>query len=186
MSGKENTSDIQLMNQIRKENASSLQSLFDRYYEPLCNFAFLFLKDFGKTEELVSDVFIRLWQKRDQTGHINNVKAYLYKSVRNAVISHFRKNRLEITDLKNYENLSKLDITPETLLIREELKMTVGNMIDSMPRQAGLVFRMHKIDGLSYKEIATTLNLSIKTIENHMGRALRFVKEIYSAHPDRF
>ena len=186
MAEKEHISDSKLMKQIRKGNVHALGILFDRYYEPLCNFAFLFLKEAGTTEELVSDVFIRVWQNRDRAGLIINVKAYLYRSVKNAVISFIRKNRLEIDELNKNESYTKLDVTPETLLIREELKDYIGKMIEAMPSQAGLVFRMHKIDGLSYKEIALTLNLSVKTIENHMGRALRFVKEIYSSHPERF
>ena len=186
MANFDHISDFRLMEQVHQGKAISLEILFDRYYEPLCNFAFLFLKEVGTTEELVSDVFIRVWQNRDQAGQITNVKAYLYRSVKNAVISSIRKHRPELDELNKNESYTKLDVTPETLLIREELKDSIGKMIDAMPRQAGLVFRMHKIDGLSYKEIASTLNLSIKTIENHMGRALRFVKEIYSAHPERF
>ena len=186
MANYDHISDFRLMEQVHQGKASSLEILFDRYYEPLCNFAFLFLKEAGTTEELVSDVFIRIWQKRDQTGQITNVKAYLYRSVKNAVISSIRKHRPELDELNKNESYTKLDITPETLLIHSELKASIGKMIDAMPRQAGLVFRMHKIDGLSYKEIALALDLSVKTIENHMGRALRFVKEIYSNNPDIF
>jgi len=183
---KEHISDFRLMEQIRKGNVHALELLFERYYEPLCNFAFLFLKTTSQTEELVSDVFIRVWQNRSQHTKITHVKAYLYRSVKNAVISFLRKNRLDMDDLSSLEDVSKHNITPEVLLIREDLQQAVGRMIEAMPRQAGLVFRMHKMDGLSYKEISSTLGLSIKTIENHMGKALRFVRDLNERNPDYF
>ena len=163
-----------------------METLFERYYEPLCNFSFLFIKDAGLSEELVSDVFIRIWQKHNDLNRITNVKAYLYRSVKNAVISSLRKNRVKLEELDKGEDTTKLDITPETLLINSELKDSVRKMIEAMPRQAGLVFRMHRVDGLTYKEIAMALNLSVKTIESHMSKALRFVKDIHSKYPHYF
>ena len=163
-----------------------METLFERYYEPLCNFSFLFIKDAGLSEELVSDVFIRIWQKHNDLNRITNVKAYLYRSVKNAVISSLRKNRVKLEELVKGEDTAKLDITPETLLINSELKDSVRKMIEAMPRQAGLVFRMHRVDGLTYKEIAMALNLSVKTIESHMSKALRFVKDVHSKYPQYF
>lgn len=163
-----------------------METLFDRYYEPLCNFSFLFIKDAGLTEELVSDVFIRIWQKHNELNRITNVKAYLYRSVKNAVISSLRKKRVKLEELIKGEDVAKLDITPETLLINSELKDSIRKMLELMPPQAGLVFRMQRIDGLSYKEIATALDLSVKTIESHMGKALRYVKDIHSKYPQYF
>ncbi len=174
------------MEQVRKGNAHALEVLFDRYYEPLCNFAFLMIKSAGRSEELVSDVFIRIWHNRDKHTKVVHVKAYLYRSVKNAVISFLRKNRLELENITDYENLSKLEITPETLLIRKDLRKAIGIMIDAMPLKTGLIFRLHKIDGLSYKEIALTLDLSVKTIENHMGKALRFIRDLYQKNPELF
>ena len=174
------------MEQIRRGSVFSLENLFERYYAPLCNFSFLFIKDAGLSEELVSDVFIRIWKKHDELKRITNVKAYLYRSVKNAVISSLRKNRVKLEELVKGEDIAKLDITPETLLINSELKDSIRKMIDAMPRQAGLVFRMHRVDGLTYKEIAMALDLSVKTIESHMSKALRFVKDIHSKHPHYF
>ncbi len=179
-------SDAVLISETGKGNIKSFEILFDRYYEPLCNFAYLFLREETLAEEIVSDVFMRIWLKREQTDKISNVKAYLYKSVKNAVVSHFRKNAVNFARDEREDAHYILHITPETLLIREELRELIDNVIDSMPKQAGLVFRMHKIDGMSYREIADVLELSLKTVENHMGRALKFFKELYSRYPDRF
>ena len=186
MAEKEHINDFRLMEQIQKGNVHALELLFERYYEPLCNFAFLFLKTTNQTEELVSDVFIRVWQNRERQTRVTHVKAYLYRSVKNAVISAIRKNKPDMDELSSLENISKHEITPESLLIREDLYKAVGSMIEAMPHQAGLVFRMHKMDGLSYKEIASTLGLSVKTIENHMGKALRFVRDLHAKNPDYF
>jgi len=183
---KEHISDLQLMEQIRKGNVHALEVLFDRYYEPLCNFSFLMLKSVNHSEELVSDVFIRIWQNREKHTKVTYVKAYLYRSVRNAVISYLRKNKPEFSDISNHENYLKMEVTPETLMVRQDLRKAVGTAIDAMPLKTGLIFRLHKVDGMSYKEIASTLELSVKTIENHMGKALRFVRDLHAKNPDYF
>ncbi len=110
----------------------------------------------------------------------------MFHSVKNAVVSHTRKKRLKYTELEKKENQTELEITPETLLIRKEIKDSIYRIIEAMPMQAGLVFRLHKMEGFTYKEIAETLDLSVKTVENHMGRALRFFKDVLSTNPDLF
>ena len=79
-----------------------------------------------------------------------------------------------------------MEVTPETLMVRQDLRKAVGTAIDAMPLKTGLIFRLHKVDGMSYKEIASTLELSVKTIENHMGKALRFVRDLHAKNPDYF
>ena len=181
-------SDIHLFKQVKKGQARALAKLFDKYYEPLCNFAFLFLKDTKLTEEIVDDVFINIWRRRDELNIHTNPKAYLYRSTRNGVISHLRKNNPEFGSIEMLEGGKSPDApaSPEALMIRKEIAAKVTYLLDKLPAQAGLVFRMHKMDGLKYKEIAEVLDISVKTVENHMGRALKIFRLMYEENANFF
>ena len=180
--------DIHLFKQVKKGKAQALTRLFNKYYEPLCNFAFLFLKDAKLTEEIVDDVFINIWRKRETLVIHTNPKAYLYRSTRNGVISYLRKNKPVFAPNWMLENgeANGNPISPETLMIRKEIADKVTYLLDKLPAQAGLVFRMQKLDGLKYKEIAEVLNISVKTVENHMGRALKIFRLMYEENANFF
>ena len=112
----------------------------------------------------------------------------MYRSTRNAAISDLRKEKnIHISNEENEnQGKAKLDLSPETLLIRKEICQKFQDLIDLMPKQASLVFRLHKVDGMSYREIAQLLDLSVKTVENHMGRALKLMREMYHQNPEIF
>jgi len=176
--------ELNLFKKVQKGDVKSLEVLFDRYYNVLCNFAYLFLKNEECAKEIVSELFIKIWQKRREIIIRESLKSYLYKSVKNAVISMKRKEKkterlMEDSDLNNPEF-----ITPETLLLRKELEEKVNQLFSDLPLKAGLVFRMKRIDGLRYKEISKILNISEKTVENHMGNAIKKIKVILDEHPE--
>lgn len=79
-----------------------------------------------------------------------------------------------------------LPLSPETLMIRKEIALKVAMILQQLPPQAGLVFRLHKVDGMKYKEIAEVLDISVKTVENHMGRALKIFRKIYEENANFF
>lgn len=173
-----------LFKKVQNGDVKSLEVLFDRYYNVLCNFAYLFLKNEECAKEIVSELFIKIWQKRGEIIIRESLKSYLYKSVKNAVISKKRKEKkterlMEDSDISNPEF-----ITPETLLLRKELEEKVNQLFSDLPLKSGLVFRMKRIDGLRYKEISKILNISEKTVENHMGNAIKKIKLILDNHPE--
>ena len=179
--------DIYLFKQIKKGNKQSFDLLFEKYYNNLCNYAFLFFKDAALTEEIVSDVYIRIWQNRKKIEINSSLKSYLYQSTRFAVITHLRKEKkIMVPITAETDNRKEQLVTPETLLIRKEVAENFRNMIKRLPKQAGLAFRLHKVDGLTYKEIAQTLEISIKTVENHMGKALKMMRAMYAEQPSLF
>ncbi len=176
--------ELNLFKKVQKGDVKSLEVLFDRYYNVLCNFAYLFLKNEECAKEIVSELFINIWQKRREIIIRESLKSYLYKSVKNAVISKKRKEKkterlMEDSNLNNPEF-----ITPETLLLRKELEEKVNQLFSDLPLKSGLVFRMKRIDGLRYKEISKILNISEKTVENHMGNAIKKIKVILHEHPE--
>ena len=131
---------------------------------------------------------MNLWNKKQAIVIKTSLKAYLYRSTRNAAISDLRKEKKIhlINEEEGNQKKIKLDLSPETLLIRKEICENFRDLIDLMPKQAALIFRLHKVDGMSYREIALLLELSVKTVENHMGRALKLMREMYHKNPELF
>jgi len=177
------TDELILFEKIKAGEIKSFEVLFGQYYKALCNFAFLYLKNEEQTEEIVSDVFLNLWTKREEIVIHHSLKAFLYKSTYYAVVSYFRKTKIEFVD--NLNEIYKTDmITPETILLKKELNESINNLLNELPKIAGLVFRMKKIDGLKYKEIAEILSISEKTVENHILMAMKKIQKILEIKPE--
>ncbi len=150
--------------------------LFRRMYTPLCRKVFRILKNQEATEDLVQDVFVRLWEKREEITIQIAIEPYLYRAVANAAFNYLKKDRgwdefdAETHDVPEQTNsLSRL----ETL----EASQRIQSVIDSLPPACKTVFLLSREDGLSYKEIADTLSISIKTVENQMSKALKILRE---------
>ncbi len=180
-------SDLYLFEKVKSGDQKSFDLLFQKYYNSLCNYAYLYLKENAQTQELVADVYLKIWNNRQRIEIRTNLKSYFLRSTHNAVISYLRKSRLKTVSLEHSsEIIEEFEASPETLLINKEICSLFGEMIADLPKQAGLVFRLHKVDGLTYKQIAEVLKLSLKTVENHMGRALKMMREMYNSRPDLF
>lgn len=182
-----NHNDLYLFEKVKSGDQKSFDLLFQKYYNSMCNYAFLYLQDEAQTQELVADVYLKVWNNRQSIEIKTNLKSYFFRSTLNAVISYLRKAKLKTIPLThNNEVIEKFEPSPETLLINRETCNAFKEMIDDLPKQAGLVFRLHKVDGLTYKQIAEVLELSLKTVENHMGRALKTMREMFESKPDFF
>jgi len=176
--------DRKLFGKMQKGDVKSLEVLFDRYYNALANFAFLFLRDEEASKGVISELFINLWEKRETIFIKDNLKSYLYKSVRNAVVSLKRKEKWTKVSFEEIE-ISRIEaITPETLLLSKEFDEKIESLLLDLPQRAGLVFRLKRIDGLKYKEIADILDISEKTVENHIANAVKKIKTILEEHPE--
>jgi len=182
-----NHSDLYLFEKVKSGDQKSFDLLFQKYYNSLCNYAYLYLKENAQTQELVADVYLKIWNNRQSIEIRTNLKSYFLRSTHNAVISYLRKSRMKTISLtQNDEIDERFEASPETLLINKKTCNLFGKMIGELPKQAGLVFRLHKVDGLTYKQIAEVLELSLKTVENHMGRALKMMRSMYNSRPDLF
>lgn len=174
--------DNQFYIRIQKDDEVAFSLLFDRYYNSLCNFAFGFSISKEVAEEIVSDVFFKLWENRKKT-EIAFVRAFLYTSVKNKVINTIKADssifNLRIDDLAEdaFENYNQ-----EALLVIKEDVELAKKIIDSMPLKRRTIFKLNRIDGLKYKEIAIILNISVFTVQNQMVEA---VKYLYAKYPNK-
>jgi RNA polymerase sigma-70 factor (ECF subfamily) len=157
---------------------SDFEKLFKLHYSKLCSYANLFLNDPDAAEDVVQEVFFKLWKNRDELTVSTTIKSYLFRAVRNGcmnVIDH-------ITVREAYKVVNEEDIRDsERHLIDEavvsELEQRIRETIDELPVERRKIFIMSRFDGLKYREIADQLNISVKTVENQMYQALRFLRE---------
>lgn len=150
------------------------KELFHHFYPSLYQFALSMVKSGQVAEEVVSDVFIRIWKKRAALARIQNLKLYLFTSTKNTSLNYLRQQKREIDLPDDYRvQLRSVYFNPEELLITAEMIKRIQRAIQQLPPRCQLIFKLVKEDGLKHKEVAGLLNLSIKTVENQLAVALR-------------
>ena len=159
---------------LQEGNQRVFQSVVYKYSDLLLVFSIGFVRKREIAEEIVSDAFVALWNHRSKISEIRDLKSYLYILVRNGSISYLRKasGRKEIT-LDNLNEFYTLSLTgPETDDITEDILEQINKAIDQLPPKCKMVFTLAKIQGMKYKEISDVLDISVKTINNHIANAL--------------
>lgn len=147
------------------------------YYNPLCNYASALVRDARMAQDIVHDVFERLWENKSNLNTMVNEKGYLFKAVRNRAVEIIKKQRLDQDTvikaalLNNDGNFGQ----KEDMYLQKEM---LYRAIKALPPKCSKVFTMSKLQGLTYREIAEELNVSVKTVENHIGKALRLLREM--------
>jgi RNA polymerase sigma-70 factor (ECF subfamily) len=167
-----------LMVRVLQENDyNAFQVLFKKMYAPLCQFCVKFVHVKEIAEELVSDVFYNIWKNRSRLI-VTSPKAYLFTAVRNKGYDHLRKVKRSVwVDLEAATHIASDCTNSQDMLIHEELHHKLERSVSSLPKQCRLIFELSRDHGMKYKEIATMLNISIKTVETQMGRALKHLRQ---------
>ncbi len=170
--------DSHLLQKLKVGDRKAFQVIFDAYSERLFHFAYSYLKDSNDTEEIVQDVFLRLWEIRTEVDEEKSFKSFLYKMTVNRVFNHLKR---QIVRQKYEEHLMSLDPsfseTPEEELRRNELSEKVQELLNKLPEQKRRIFILSRLKGYSNAEISEKLGLSVRTVENQVYRATRFLKE---------
>ena len=170
--------DNELFQSIKDGETFALKTLFRKYYDNLCWFAYSIIKDRDSAEEVVSDVFIKLWEKREEITIQTSLKSYLYKSVKNLSLNYLKKATLKTETLDTNEATMLKDIVnPEEILFYEELKDRIDSLIHKMPEKRKVIFEMSRFDELSFEEIAEILNISVYTVRNQLVKAVQFLSD---------
>lgn len=174
--------DEEIFLRIKKGDPVALKKLFDTYYSGLCYFSFQFLKSKDLAQEAVSDVFLNIWLKRETIVITGKIKPYLYSAVRNQSINYLKKNNQEHQRVEPGFSGANIFYMDTGLNIEQsELENYVEKVLQKLPEKRQLIFRMSRVDGLSYAEIAEILKISVNTVQNQMVKAVKFMKEQYPA-----
>jgi RNA polymerase sigma-70 factor (ECF subfamily) len=167
-------SDKILLNRIKRDDQQALETLFEKYYTRLCDFAFQYVRSFDLAEEVVSDAFFKIWQKRDTITSSGNFKAYLYTVVRHRALDLLKKEQrpLDSLDALPAETASS-QYQPDEELLFKEFKNHIEALINTLPPRRKLIFKMSRLEGFTYHEIADILSISIRTVQNQMVEAVK-------------
>lgn len=162
---------------LKIESREQFESLFNEHYANLCAYANNFLKDVEASEEVVQDVLFKLWINRGSIEINTSVSSYLFRSVRNAALNVIKHvNIREDYKVHNERMIQMQEHDEEDKVIVSELEEKIRKAIDELPLERRKIFIMSRYEGLKYREIADKLDISVKTVENQMGSALKHLR----------
>ncbi len=167
-------SDSEIIRRIRQGDKQEFEKLFRSSYVSLVRYAKRILKDHDTAEEIVQDLFFRLWQDRGKLTIESSLNGYLFRSVHNSSL-HFIEHQ-KVVDRHAGEIAASAEQTAEPVteaIYYSELQRKVARVLDRLPEKCSIIFRMSRFEGLKYNEIAEKLSVSLKTVEANMGKALK-------------
>ena len=172
--------DTEIVRRIRQGDVGQFESLFRSSYVSLVRYAKTLIKDHDDAEEIVQDLFVRIWQDKEKLNIESSLNGYLFRSVHNKCM-HFIEHS-KVVDRHAEEMLyrqTEIQESPADILHYKELQSRIARILERLPERCGQIFYLSRFEGLKYTEIAEKLSVSVKTVESNMGKALKeFRKEL--------
>jgi len=174
--------DAALVEKIQQSDKDAFKELFDQYYTPLCFYASKIIDSPDQSRDIVQDVYIKLWDNRKDLVIYKSLKAYLYQAVRNQSLNHLEKKRRQIQfeepefSQKEIQDMHTLHSAHQHHVSEKDLSKRIWELVEELPEKRKSVFILYRKHGLSYSEIAEVMGITRKTVENQMGKALKFLR----------
>jgi RNA polymerase sigma-70 factor (ECF subfamily) len=160
-----------------KLNLDNIEELFKSHYKALCNAANRIVKDRDAAEDIVQDVFIKLWNKKDEISIDSSIKGYLFKAITNASLNYLESNKISKYKIEiDHAHPSVFAMEEEHGMVTQELEQRLDHAINSLPPKCRAIFILSRFEEMKYQEIANHLDISVKTVENQMGIALEKIR----------
>jgi len=170
---------------LNQGDAKAFECLFKLYYRRLTLFANRFLNDINAAEEIVSDIFLMLWENGHEINFNGNFSSYLFKSTQNKCLNYLKRQKIEnlyVTYLEKKRLLDEVVFSAESPYLEKEMAHQINAALESLPEKCREIFMMSRFDRMKYKDIASKLSLSPKTVERQISIALdklrRFLKHV--------
>ena len=164
--------------ELKNDSPIAFEKLYNRYNKKLYHFAESYLEDNSEAEEVVQSVFVKLWENRCSLNETLSVKSFIYKSTVNACYNFLKKKVIRNRYLEN--ELLKINVNEDRSydgIFYKDLKHQIDSSISSLPPRQQHIFYLSRFEGLSHLEIAKRLNISVRTVENQIYRALCIIKD---------
>jgi RNA polymerase sigma-70 factor (ECF subfamily) len=171
-------SDSEIIDSLRTGDEKVFEQLFRYYYQRLCNYACGILNDMDEAEETVQNVFLGVWEKRIVIEITTSLKSYLYRAIHNASLNKIKHGKIRQLYANEYAQQTSpvYEHTTQTVY-KNELEKQIHAAINELPEQCRMVFKLSRFEEMKYSEIAEHLGISVKTVENHMGKALKMMRQ---------
>jgi RNA polymerase sigma-70 factor (ECF subfamily) len=166
----------ELIERLRQGDEAAFDAIFREWYPSLVRSAESIVRSRAVAEELVQDVMLELWRRRESLAKESSPQAYLFQSTRNRALNHIRHERVERKSEPELIRQTEMSAPASSLLVEEEIEVALRAAVAELPERCREVFELSRTHGLKYAEIATVLGISIKTVEAQMGKALRSLR----------
>ena len=177
-------SDSHVLQRIVAGDETAFRALYENNFDRIAKFTFKMCKSEAVTEEIVQDVFLKLWSNRENIGHVNDIEAYLFSIARNKTIDFLRRLAKE-TNIIHTLSIQQTEIhnVVDEKLNEDSLLILIEGALSCLSPQKRKIFEMSKIQGFSHDEIAETLQLSKSTVKNHLSETLKYLKKYILSNP---
>jgi RNA polymerase sigma-70 factor (family 1) len=153
------------------------QETFYKYYEPLCKYAFTIVKEPHSCEDIVQETFLRVWEKKQNLIGSDELTWYLYTAIRNNCLSFlYKKQKTVLGEFNGREEIETPGERPITNAPETDYDTLLKKALENLPPRCREVFVLSRVSNLTYKQISDSLGISIKTVENQMGKALKILR----------
>lgn len=168
--------DENIVQALRDSPETALKWMYDEYYSYVCSIVYRMINDSAKAEDIAQDVFFEIWKKRE-TIEINTFfKAYLRRAAVNKTLNHIRSKKMDFEQEENAVDIDDGQHSSHQNMEANEMQKRINDSIDQLPEKCRIVFAMSRYENLSYQEISDKLEISRKTVENQISKALKFLR----------
>ncbi len=166
-----------MLQEIAEGNESAFRLLFNEYWQNIYGVAYMLTKSAPMAEDMVQEIFMKLWIKREQLPEVENFCNYLFIVARNHIFNELKKKSTDIIFTNHlFEYFHDTKGTPEKKLIEKEAEQIIDEIIERLPQQQKMIYRLSREEGLSRNEMADRLGIAPNTVRNHLSRALEMIR----------
>jgi RNA polymerase sigma-70 factor (ECF subfamily) len=175
--------EYELLLQAAQGDEKAFRLLFDHYWNNIYSVALTLTKSPTLSEEIVQDVFLKIWLKREQLPSVEKFDSFLFTVAKNHIYNELRKKTIEQPFVEHLEqHFLESSALPEQMMLLKETKQLIDRAVQQLPDQQRLVFELSRNEGLDYNTIADQLGISRSTVKNHMTKALQFLRQYLNVH----
>lgn len=168
--------DKEVQKLLSNNNDLAIKIIFDQYYAYMCHAVYSIVNNRVVVEDIVQEVFYELWRKRESIQISISLKAYLRKMCINTALNHIRSQKIFLEEDKIIEGDGNIDIDSQVNMELHELQDQINKSIGELPPKCKIIFSLSRFEDMSYSEISKELDISIKTVENQISRALKLLR----------